>query len=273
MSQEERSGRISSPCTGICRLGPDGHCVGCLRSGEEIANWRAMAEHERRRIMGEVLPLRARAVRSGSESRPIDEARLRRAVRPLAEPPSPPGWNAAELDDPDAGVVPEPRCPAAVLVPIVRHAAGLHLLFTRRADHLRSHPGQVSFPGGRIERGDPDAVAAALREAREETGIQPVSVEPFGYLDSLATISGYCVTPVVGFVAAAHRARPDGIEVAEVFEVPLAHVFTPGTLKRGTVTWRGRPRPIVEFDWNGHRVWGATAAMLLNLGRRLERCA
>lgn len=249
----------------------DGYCVGCLRSGGEIASWRTLAEEERRRIMTEVLPLRAQRARAARTAARIDEARLRRAVRPLSEPPGPPGWNAAELETP--GEATDSRCPAAVLVPIVRRPDAWQVLFTRRTDHLRNHPGQVSFPGGRIEAGDRDAVAAALRETREETGIEAASVEPFGYLDSLATVSGYCVLPVVAFVDAGHRAEPDGIEVAEVFEVPLAHVLAPGTLQAGSVQWRGRPRPIVEFSWRGHRVWGATAAMLSNLARRLERHA
>lgn len=271
MNHEGSPEPVASPCTGVCRLGMDGYCVGCLRSGEEIARWLAMDERERRRIVDELLPQRAaRATIAGGSNR-IDEARLRRAVRPLGEPPTPPGWNAAELDDPEG--VAEPRCPAAVLVPFVRRADAFHVLFTRRTDHLRNHPGQVSFPGGRIESGDRDAVAAALRETREETGIEPASVEPFGYLDSFATISGYCVIPVAAFVDAAHRAQPDGIEVAEIFEVPLAHVLAPGTLRPGTVEWRGRPRPVVEFEWRGHRVWGATAAVLLTLVRRLEQSA
>lgn len=196
-----------------------------------------------------------------------DEALLRRAVRPLSQPPSPPGWNAAELDDLAAS---EARCPAAVLVPLVRGDRGFSVLFTRRTDRLRHHPGQVSFPGGRIEAGDADAVAAALRETREETGIEADCVEPFGYLDSFATVSGYCVLPVVGFVQGNHGAIPDGIEVAAVFEVPFAHILRPDTLRPGSIQWRGRSRSIVEFDWQNHRVWGATAAMLQNFVQRLE---
>jgi 8-oxo-dGTP pyrophosphatase MutT (NUDIX family)/predicted Fe-S protein YdhL (DUF1289 family) len=270
MTHEPAPEPIASPCTGVCRLGADGHCVGCLRSRDEIACWRSMAADQRRRIMEEVLPRRARTAWMAS-AHPVDEPRLRRAVRPLGAAPEPPGWNAADLDH--GSDAPEPRCPAAVLVPIVRRDEGLHVLFTRRTDHLRNHAGQVSFPGGRIEAGDADAIAAALRETREETGIEAASIEPFGYLDSLATVSGYCVVPVVAFVEATHRAAPDGIEVAEVFEVPLAHVLAPGTLRPGTVQWQGRPRPIVEFDWQGHRVWGATAAILLDLARCLERYA
>ncbi len=197
-----------------------------------------------------------------------DEALLRRAVRPLSRPPSPPGWNAAELDDSPSAF--RPRCPAAVLIPLIRGDQGFSVLFTQRTDHLRHHPGQVSFPGGRIEAEDTDAVAAALRETHEETGIPSDRIEAFGYLDSLATVSGYCVLPVVGFVADDHGAQPDGIEVASVFAVPLSHILDPHTLRPGTIEWRGQPRAIVEFDWQGHRIWGATAAMLQNFVRRLE---
>jgi 8-oxo-dGTP pyrophosphatase MutT (NUDIX family) len=197
------------------------------------------------------------------------ERRLRRAVRALDDPPTMPGWNAAELADvlePDV-----PRREAAVLVPFVRRAEALSMLFTRRTDDLRTHAGQVSFPGGGIESGDVDAVAAALRETREETGIAPALVEPFGFLDSFETVSGYRVTPVVGFVSGDYVSAPDPTEVAEVFEVPVDYVFAPGRLIKQRIEWRGRLRDIYEFDWEGRRVWGATASMLLNLLQRLER--
>lgn len=192
--------------------------------------------------------------------------RLRRAVRPLDDPPQPPGWNAAELAD----VLGDDACPAAVLVPLVVRDATLSVLFTRRNDGLRHHAGQVSFPGGRIEAGDADAVAAALRETREETGIASRFVQPFGYLDSFATISGFCVAPVVGFVDPGFELAPDPAEVDDVFEVPFDYILAPDRLHRSHIDWRGRPREIVEFAWAGHRIWGATAAILLNLLHRME---
>ena len=196
------------------------------------------------------------------------EQRLRRAVRPLAEPPCPPGWNLAELADTiDPSI---PRRPAAVLVPFVRRGAGLSVLFTRRTDNLRTHAGQISFPGGAIEIGDADSVAAALRETEEETGIAPSLVEPFGYLDSFETVSGYCVAPVTGFVQGSFVARPDPTEVAEIFEVPLDFILAPDHLRRLDFEWQGRTRTTFAFDWEGHRVWGATASILKNLLRRLE---
>ena len=195
-------------------------------------------------------------------------ARLRRAARPLADPPGAPGWNLAELSD-----VIDPNLPrrsAAVLVPFVRRDDALSVLFTRRTAHLRTHAGQISFPGGAIEDGDTDAVAAALRETFEETGIERERVEPFGYLDGFETVSGYFVSPVTGFVTGDYRVRPDPDEVDEVFEVPLDFILAPNRLRRFDFDWQGRTRTTYEFEWDGRRVWGATAAILRNLLQRLE---
>jgi 8-oxo-dGTP pyrophosphatase MutT (NUDIX family) len=196
-------------------------------------------------------------------------ARLRAAVRPLTDPPLLPG--------PPAGIVAAGECvpprPAAVLVPIVARGAELSMLFTVRTAHLANHAGQVSFPGGRIEEDDADEIAAALRETYEETGIGPDRVEPFGYLDCLATVSGYCVAPVVGFVRGDYQARPQPEEVAELFEVPLEVMLAPDCLQRRRVEWHGRLRDIYEFDWQGRRIWGATAAILRDLVRRMEKTA
>ena len=123
--------------------------------------------------------------------------RLARAVRPLSDPPGPCGWNRDEIVDLFADAV---RSPAAVLVPIVNRQDSLSVLLTRRTDHLTQHAGQVSFPGGRSEPDDADASATALRETREEIGIAAELLDPFGYLDSLETVSGYCVTPVVAWL-------------------------------------------------------------------------
>jgi 8-oxo-dGTP pyrophosphatase MutT (NUDIX family) len=193
--------------------------------------------------------------------------RLRRAVRALDDPPSAPGWNHNELRD-LLGTT--PRRPAAVLVAIIERAEGLAVLFTRRTEQLAQHAGQISFPGGGIEAADRDAVAAALRETHEEVGIAPVLVRPFGYLDCFETISGYCVTPVVADIDPAYLAVPDPREVADVFEAPLAFFVDPANLRRRRIDYRGRPREIFEFLYNGKNIWGATAAMLLSLVRRME---
>ncbi|MGH8173987.1 MAG: CoA pyrophosphatase [Rhodanobacteraceae bacterium] len=199
----------------------------------------------------------------------LDNARrLRRATRALDDPPSPPGWNLAELSDfIDPSI---PRRPAAVLVPFVRRGDALSVLFTRRTETMRVHAGQISFPGGAVEEGDADAVAAALRETEEETGIAQALIEPFGYLDSFETVSGYCVSPVTGFVDGSYQAHPDPNEVAEIFEVPLDFILTPDRLRRFDFDWQGRTRTTFAFDWEGHRVWGATASILKNLLERLD---
>lgn len=197
-----------------------------------------------------------------------DATRLRRAVRGLNDPPSAPAWNAGELADAIAATA--PRRPAAVLVPLVRRGDALSILFTRRTEHLRQHAGQISFPGGGVEASDADAIAAALRETDEETGIAPELVEPFGYLDCLDTVSGYCVTPVVGFVGAGYSVRLQSAEVDEVFEVPLPFILEPQSLLRERILWRGRERDIFAFRWQGRRIWGATASILKNLLDRLE---
>jgi len=193
--------------------------------------------------------------------------RVRRAVRGLDDPPSAPGWNHAQIAD---LLGPGPRRPAAVLVALIARARGPAILFTRRTKELTQHPGQVSFPGGGIEPDDAGAIAAALRETREEVGIDAALVRPFGYLDCFETISGYCVTPVVAEVDPAYRATPDPREVDEAFEVPLAHFLDPANLRRRSIDWHGKPRDVLEFTHGGHLIWGATAAMLMSLVRQME---
>ena len=193
-------------------------------------------------------------------------ASLAAALRRLDDPPALPGWNHAELAD----LLDSPlRTPAAVLVPIVRRGDGRSVLFTRRTDDMRTHAGQVSFPGGRIEDGDDGPVAAALRETEEETGIARALIRPIGFLDCFETISGFGVTPVVAEVDGGYRLMPDPREVAEVFEVPLAFLLDRANLLRSEIDWRGRRREIFEYGYDGRRIWGATAAMLVNLLRRM----
>lgn len=193
---------------------------------------------------------------------------LEAALYPLASPPQGPGWNLDELHDlvPDGAV----SVPAAVLVGLVPRDAGTQVLLTRRTDVLRQHAGQVSFPGGRIELDDTDAVAAAMRETHEEIGLGAAQIRPLGFLDPLATITGYRVQPVVAVLANDYVARPDPNEVADVFEVPLAFLLDPANLATHTLDYRGRPREVFEFRYPAQRIWGATASMLFNLRQRLE---
>jgi 8-oxo-dGTP pyrophosphatase MutT (NUDIX family) len=193
--------------------------------------------------------------------------RLRRAVRSLNDPPQPPGWNHRELHD----ILPDvPLRPAAVLVGIVERTDGPSVLLTQRTEHLTNHAGQISFPGGSAEHDDIDSIATALRETREEVGIGAESITPFGYLDGLDTVSGFNVTPVVADIDPAVVATPDPREVAAVFEVPLAFFVDPANLRFRRMEYRGRLRDIVEFHFGDRNIWGATAAMLLSLVRRME---
>ncbi len=193
--------------------------------------------------------------------------RLREAVRRLDDQPVGPGWNHSELRD----ILPDqPLREAAVLVGVVDRTEGLSILLTERTADLRQHAGQISFPGGGAEEDDIDKIATALRETREEIGVGAESIRPFGYLDCLDTVSGYRVTPVVADVDPAYIATPDPREVASVFEVPLTFFADPANLRRRRMEYRGRQRDILEFHYNDRNIWGATAAMLLSLVRRME---
>jgi 8-oxo-dGTP pyrophosphatase MutT (NUDIX family) len=163
--------------------------------------------------------------------------------------------------------------PAAVLVPIVERAEGLTVLFTVRAPDLRHHAGQVSFPGGRLDPGDPGPLAAALRESEEEVGLAAGLVDVAGYLPNYMTITGYSVTPVVGFVAPAFQPRPDAKEVSEAFEVPLDVLLDPGSMQLRHKRFMGVRLPFFEMPWGEHLIWGATAAMLVNFRDILQEYA
>ncbi|MCG8432712.1 MAG: CoA pyrophosphatase [Gammaproteobacteria bacterium] len=160
--------------------------------------------------------------------------------------------------------------PAAVLVPLVERHDGLTILLTKRTEHLPDHPGQISFPGGRIEPHDGGAVAAALRETAEETGLAADYVEVAGFLRPYLTITGYVVTPVVGFVEPGFTLQPDDFEVAEVFEVPLDFVLDPGNHVIESREFRGRPVEYFVIQYQRHRIWGATAAMLVGFYETLS---
>lgn len=194
---------------------------------------------------------------------------LDKALHPLHTPPGGAGWNHAELIDLLPGGGADLR-PAAVLLALIERSHGLQVLLTRRTEDLRHHAGQISFPGGRIEQGDLDPVAAALREAREEVGLARDLVLPLGYIDPFVTITGFHVFPVVAKVHPAFEARIDPGEVAEAFEVPLEFLLDAGNVQHFEVEYQGRARRVLEFRYGGHRIWGATAAMLVNFRQRLE---
>lgn len=154
---------------------------------------------------------------------------------------------------------------AAVLIPIVVRETAPTVLLTQRTIHLRDHAGQVSFPGGRREAGDADAVATALREAEEEVGLVPTQVEVLGCLPEYRTGTGFAVTPVVGLVQPPLNLKLDDFEVADVFEPPLAFLLDPANRSREAVDYRGARREYWAIPWQGRYIWGATAGMLVSL--------
>ena len=186
--------------------------------------------------------------------------RLRRALdRPTTEP----------LFTGDGLQLPSgPPKPAAVLIAITDRAQPGVILTVRRED-MRTHAGQVAFPGGRIDEGE-EAIAAALREAWEEIGLEPVAAKPVAALEPYLTVTGYSVTPVVAVVPPDLPLAPHEHEVADWFEAPLAFLLDPENHLRQSVLFEGRQRHYYRIDWNGRNIWGATAAMIVNLSRRLQ---
>lgn len=177
----------------------------------------------------------------------------------------PPGSQAAVRQ-----LLPTAPIAAAVLVPIVDHLEGLSVLLTQRAAHLKNHAGQISFPGGRIEPGDDGPLAAALRESEEEIGLPREHVQLAGYLEPQLIMSGFWVTPVVGFVRPGFPLRLEPSEVDTTFEVPLTHILD-------QANHRCRERHIGELavqvydiPFGEHHIWGATAGMLMSLYRLLR---
>jgi 8-oxo-dGTP pyrophosphatase MutT (NUDIX family) len=196
------------------------------------------------------------------------EFRDRAAMRLHPSPGEVPRFSDDDLN-PHARMIPEgeePK-PAAVLVPLVPRGKGLHLLLTQRQTHLKRHAGQVAFPGGRVDDTDVDAVAAALRETAEETGIAPEFVEPLGFLDTYLTSTNYRVVPVVAVVRPGFAVTPHAGEVADVFEVPLAFLMDPKHHERHSRDYQGAERFYYAMPWQERYIWGATAGMIRNLYR------
>jgi 8-oxo-dGTP pyrophosphatase MutT (NUDIX family) len=173
----------------------------------------------------------------------------------------------------DEGPRPDPALlrPAAVLVPVLARDPEPTVLLTQRAAHLRDHSGQVSFPGGRVHADDESPEATALREAREEIGLDPARVEVLGRMPEYLTRTGFRITPVVGIVTPPVALLPDANEVDEIFEVPLAFLIDPANHQRQSREWQGELRWFFAMPYEGRYIWGATAGMLVNLSRHLAQ--
>ncbi len=168
---------------------------------------------------------------------------------------------------PDAATLAQAR-PAAVLAPIVAREHGLSVILTQRASHLRSHSGQVAFPGGKVDPGE-TPIQTAFREAEEEIGLEARFIEPLGWLDPYLTGTGFRVAPLVALVDPAFTLHVNSEEVAEVFETPFAFLMDPANHVLQEREWRGVTRKFYAMPYDGRYIWGATAGMLRNLYERL----
>ena len=158
--------------------------------------------------------------------------------------------------------------PAAVLIAITDRKDPGVILTVRRA-HLRTHAGQIAFPGGRLEPGE-DPISAALREAQEEILLDPRAVDVIGQIDDYRTVTGFVVTPALGVISPELPLQPHEHEVADWFEAPLGFLLDPANQQERTALFQGRTRHYYEIIWNDRRIWGVTAAIIVNLSRRLQ---
>ncbi|MES2916642.1 MAG: CoA pyrophosphatase [Pseudomonadota bacterium] len=192
------------------------------------------------------------------------EVRLERALRLAAGPSSDFDLNPGIRPAAD-----KPLRPAAVLVPVWLRPDGAGLILTKRSSHLKHHPGQIAFPGGKVDATDAGPMAAALREAQEEIGLPPDRVEILGALPVHETVTGFAVTPFVGLVRGDFDATPEAGEVEEVFTVPLSHVLNPGRFAIERRQWMGVWRRYYAVPYGPYYIWGATARILRGLAERV----
>ncbi len=185
----------------------------------------------------------------------------------------PGGAPSSDFDLNPGVVLPEGRKlrPAAVLVPVVAGSAGLSVILTKRSSSLKHHPGQIAFPGGKVDPTDIDVQTAALREAREEIALDPGNVEIIARLPSHETVTGFDVVPILGRVRAIFDPIPEPGEVEEVFQVPLSHVTDPAQFSVQSRRWRGQRRHYYTVPFGPYYIWGATARILRGLAEVLAR--
>ncbi len=217
----------------------------------------------------DLTPERLRAALAGPDARP-DAGRD--ASRDARHDPSL-GAGSSDFDlNPEFRLPPGRRLrPAAVLIAVGAGRGGASVLLTKRASGLKHHAGQIALPGGKIDPGDADATAAALREAEEEVGLARDLVEPLGHLPPHETVTGYRVTPVLAHLTRPFEPRPCQAEVEEAFFVPLAHLADPARYRVERRLWLGQWRHYYIVPWGPYYIWGATARMLRMLAERLAR--
>ncbi len=180
------------------------------------------------------------------------------------------GGGAEPLEDWAGLSMQRESMPAAVLVPLIDHGTSQSVLLTRRTDHLHHHPGQISFPGGRVETVDGSPTDAALRETEEEIGLDRRHVELLGALPDYVTGTGFRITPLVGIVHPPFKLTLDAFEVAEAFEVPLEHFLNPANHQRHKMEFQGRMVSFHAMPYHNHYIWGATAGIIMSLYRLMQ---
>ena len=195
--------------------------------------------------------------------------RARDRLDPPGTPPPVPTHADHDLNKHLPRPRPQALTAAAVLFGVVLRPEGASVILTRRPASMTRHAGQVAFPGGKLDPGDADVVAAALREAEEEVGLDPRMADVIGQGSAYETVTGFAVTPVVALLASSYIPRPDPHEVDAVFETPLSFLMDPANHERHERDWQGVKRAYYAMPWNGHYIWGATAGMIRALHARL----
>jgi 8-oxo-dGTP pyrophosphatase MutT (NUDIX family) len=235
----------------------------------ELTPQTAQATPRRAQFDPETVPLDAAFVEPGARGPAVPVERLHPdALR--ARLAAPPAWQPEITADAKLALLTEPPRPASVLIPLVVRGPQVSVLLTQRTAHLHDHAGQISFPGGRMDEGDADAIATALRESHEEIGLAPDVVEVIGTLPIYVTITGYRVTPVVALIEQNFSLMLDAFEVEEAFEVPLSFLMDPANHERRRVDIGGASRTFYAMPYDDphaakrYFIWGATASMLRN---------